>query len=104
MSKHPIQLSSVRLPHGQFKSLERHLEPPIGLLPGNNTKIDIRVKCDEPPGLVTENAFVILSVSWLGQPWRIFVRLRVVITADRKPETSTELITTQRVGFSGVDY
>jgi hypothetical protein len=103
VGKHPIQLSAVRLPHGQFKSVARRLEPPIELAPGNETELNIPVRCDEPAGLVTENAFVIFSVNWLGEPWRVFVRLRVVVTTDGRPETSTELITTQKVGFSGVD-
>jgi hypothetical protein len=54
-------------------------------------------------GLVTENAFVIFSVNWLGEPWRVFVRLRVMMTSDGRPETATELITAQKVGFSEVD-
>ena len=103
MGKHPIQVSAVRMPHGQFKSVERRFEPPIGLAPGSRTEIDILVKCDEPPGLVTENAFVIFSVKSSGEGWRIFVRLRVVVSAEGKPETATELITTQKVGFSGAD-
>jgi hypothetical protein len=103
VGKHPIQVSAIRLPHGQFKSVEQRFEPPIELAPGNKTEIVIRVKCDEPAGLATENAFVILSVDWLGEQWRIFVRLRVIVTVDGRPETATELITTQRVGFSGVN-
>lgn len=99
---HPIQLLSVRLPHGQFKSPEHRFEPAIELEPGDKTEFKLPVQCNEPAGLVTENAFVILSVNWLGEPWRIFVRIRVVITAGGRPETTSELITTQRVGFSGV--
>jgi hypothetical protein len=102
LGEHPIYVSAVRLPHGQFKAAERRFDPAIGLAPGNKTELNILVKCDEPAGLVTENAFVILSVEWLGEQWRIFVRLRVVVTVDGSPETATELITTQRVGFSGV--
>ncbi|HEV8719228.1 MAG TPA: hypothetical protein VGW77_01150 [Candidatus Binatia bacterium] len=102
LGEHPIYVSAVRLPHGQFKSAERRFDPAIELAPGNKTELNILVKCDEPAGLVTENAFVILSVEWLGEQWRIFVRLRVMVTVDGRPETATELITTQRVGFSGV--
>lgn len=103
VGKHPIQVSAVRLPHGQFKSVERRFEPPIELSAGSNTEVNISVQCHEPPGLVTENAFVIFSVTWLGEEWRIFVRLRVVVTADGKPETAAELITVQKVGFAGID-
>ena|SRR6266508_2192609 len=103
LGEQPIYVSAVRLPHGQFKSAERRFDPAIELAPGNKTELNILVKCDEPAGLVTENAFVILSVEWLGEQWRIFVRLRVMVTVDGRLETATELITTQRVGFSGVD-
>ena len=60
------------------------------------------VQCHEPAGLVTENAFVIFHCQWRGEAWRIFVRIRVTVTADGAPETATELITTQKVGFSGI--
>jgi hypothetical protein len=102
LGEQPIYVSAVRLPHGQFKSAERRFDPAIGVAPGNKAELNISVKCDEPAGLVTENAFVILSVASLGEQWRIFVRLRVMVTTDGRPETATELITTQRVGFSGV--
>ena len=58
--------------------------------------------CDEPAGAVIENGFLILLVEWLDKQWRIFVRLRVIINQEGEPETATELITTQQVGFSGV--
>jgi hypothetical protein len=102
LGEQPVYVSAVRLPHGQFKSAERRFDPAIGVAQGNKAELNISVKCDEPAGLVTENAFVILSVASLGEQWRIFVRLRVMVTTDGRPETATELITTQRVGFSGV--
>jgi hypothetical protein len=43
---------------------------------------------------------MIFHVTWLDELWRVFVRLRVMMTEDRRPETATELITTQKVGFS----
>ena len=93
---------AVHLPHGQFKSGEHRFEPALDLAPGESEQFRLAVRCDEPAGLVTENAFIILSVVWLGEAWRIFVRIRVVINGQCKPETATESITTQRVGFSGV--
>jgi hypothetical protein len=103
VGEHPIYVSAVRSPHGQFKSAERRFDPALDLSSGESRQFQTFVRCDEPAGLVTENAFVILSVEWLGEHWRIFVRLRVMVTADGRPETATELITTQRVGFSGVN-
>jgi hypothetical protein len=47
-----------------------------------------------------ENAFLILRVLWREQLWRILARLRVVLDQHGVPESSTEVITTQPVGFS----
>jgi hypothetical protein len=102
-SANTLHILAVRLPHGQFKSDERRFDPAIELSAGERRQFQTFVHCDEPAGLVTENAFVIFSVNCLGEPWRVFVRLRVVMTSDARPETATELITTQKVGFSDVD-
>ncbi len=98
-----LRILAVRLPHGQFKSDETRFEPAIDLGPGEETRIQTLVRCDESPGEVTENAFVIFEVAWQGGPWRIFARIRVAVDSDGKPQTRTELITTQKVGFSKVE-
>ena len=97
-----LTLKSVRLPHGQFKSAEQRFEAAFELMPACAAKFTTQVFCDEAAGLVTENAFVIFSVNWLGEEWRVFVRVRVVVNPRGEPEAATELITTQKVGFSGV--
>ena len=99
---HPIQLLTVRLPHGQFKSEEHRFEPNTELASGERTWFHVTVRCHEPEGMVTENAFLILHVLWFGETWRIFVRIRVVVNSKGEPETAVELITTQKVGFSGI--
>ena len=101
--KDSLVFESARLPHGQFKSDEYQFEPALDLAPATKTEFTVSVRCDGAAGLVTENAFVIFHVIWLGEPWRIFVRIRVVVTDDGRPQTETESITTQKVGFSGVD-
>jgi hypothetical protein len=98
-----IAILSARLPHGQFKSEEQHFEPPLALDAGEQIWFRARVRCAEPPGLVTENAFIIFQVVWLNQTWRIFVRIRVVVQQSREPQTVVELITTQRAGFSAAN-
>jgi hypothetical protein len=98
----PITIVAVRLPHGQFKSDKQDFTPALNLAPGETERFQTSVRCDEPPGLVTENAFVIFSAVRLGVRWRIFVRIRVVVNPEGAPETTTELITTQKVGFSGL--
>jgi hypothetical protein len=100
----PIRILAVRLPHGQFKSEELGFDPPVDLAPGEGRRFSTLVRCDEPPGLVTENAFVIFQANWRGVPWRIFVRLRIVVNGKGGPNATTELITTQEVGFTGVKF
>ena len=102
VAPHPVKLLAVRLPHGQFKSEELGFDPPIDLAPGAGRQFSTLVRCDEPPGLVTENAFVIFYANWRGVPWRIFVRLRIVVNGKGEPNATTELITTQEVGFTSV--
>jgi hypothetical protein len=41
-----------------------------------------------------------LRVLWREQLWRILARLRVVFDQHGAPESGTEVITTQPVGFS----
>ena len=95
-----LKISSVRLPHGQFKAEEREFELALNLTGGASAEFETLVHCKEPPGLVTENAFVIFYVSWLSASWRIFVRVRVQVDAQLAPQAAVESITTQRVGFS----
>jgi hypothetical protein len=95
-----LKISSVRLPHGQFKAQEREFELALNLTGGASAEFETLVHCKEPRGLVTENAFVIFYVSWLSASWRIFVRVRVQIDAQLAPQAAVESITTQRVGFS----
>jgi hypothetical protein len=93
----------VRLPHGQFKSGEQPFEPAIELEQDEEREFQTLVRCDEAPGPVTENAFVIFYVMWLEEPWRIFVRIRVIVDPEGKPHATTELVTTQKAGFSQQD-
>ena len=101
-SADPLEILAVHLPHGQFKAEERRFTPPLKVGPGQSREFQTLVHCDEPTGLVTENGFVIFSVIWRRQAWRIFVRVRVVMIPEGKPETAIELITTQKVGFSAM--
>jgi hypothetical protein len=97
-----LKIISARLPHGQFKSDEQRFAPPLELAAGGSVEFQSHVHCDEPAGLVTENAFVIFHCQWSGEAWRIFVRIRANVNVDGEPQTATELITTQKVGFSGI--
>ena len=102
LNSQPLELRAVRLPHGQFKSAERCFEPAIVLAAKQDAQFQVFVHCDEPAGLVTENAFLIFEVVRLGEPWRIFARVCVTVNSAGTPVATTEWITTQKVGFSGV--
>jgi hypothetical protein len=98
----PLRLASVRLPHGQFKAAEKQFAPLLELRPGSAGRFHTVVYCNEEEGRVTENAFLIFDAIWLGEQWRIFVRVCVVVNEHGKPASAVERITTQKVGFSGV--
>lgn len=98
----PLELISVRLPHGQFRAAELNMERPPVLASDDTISFSVRIHCKEPPGLVTENAFVIFLVRWKGERWRIFGRVRVTVDTGGVPHAVTESVTTQKVGFSGI--
>jgi len=103
LARHPLYVTSVRFPHQQFKSSEVTFEPPRDLNEHVEMEFEQLIQCDSGPGLVTENAFAIFYATWLGTLWRIFVRLKVIVNVDGSPQASTELITAQKAGFSGVE-
>jgi len=100
LAQEPVQLLSAGMPHSRFRSEEQELCPAPQLLPGEGSRLALVVACREPAGTVVENAFLILRVLWRERPWRILARLRVVFDQHGVPEDSTEVITTQPVGFS----
>ena len=98
----PMSLLSVRVPHGKFKTGERKFVPPVKIDVKDQFILDLAVACEEPPNTIIDNAFLILLVDWHANQWRFFVRLRISVDQQRHPETATESITVQQVGFSGV--
>jgi hypothetical protein len=96
----PLTVLAARCPHGKFRSGEREFSVPVVLEANRSTAIELKVDCKESSGTVVENAFLILRVVWAGKPWLILARLRVLVNDAGAPETVTELITTQPVGFS----
>ena len=98
----PMNLLSVRLPHGKFKAEERKFGPALKVAAQDHFILDLAVACEEPPNTIVDNAFLILLVSWQENLWRFFVRLRIMVNEQGQPQTTTESITVQQVGFSGV--
>ena len=97
-----IELLAARAPHGKYRSRENEFQPRVKISGSQSARIQLAVSCEEAPGVDIENAFLILLVEWLNARWRIFVRFVVTVDDAGRPATKTELITTQRVGFSGV--
>ena len=98
----PMSLLSMRVPHGKFKAEERKFLPPVNIVAQDNFILDLAVACEEPPDTIIENAFLILLVGWQESQWRFFVRLQIRVNQQGEPDSATESITAQRVGFSGV--
>jgi hypothetical protein len=97
-----LEILSALLPHGRFRCEEGKLDPILVIQPKRSAPLDFSVKCEEQRGTIVENAFLILRVLWKGKPWHILARLRVSINEGGTPETTTELVTTQPVGFSAL--
>jgi len=96
----PCAVLSTWLPHDQFFSRQKTLDAPLWLLPGESTRLELPVTCHEPPGSVVDNAYLILRLLWLEQPWRAFARHRVVLDDSGTPQHVCQVVSVQRVGFS----
>jgi hypothetical protein len=100
LGEKPLEILTARLPHSQFRGAEQALEPASALPPNESALLELSVVCSESPGAIVENAFLILRVLWQERPWLILARMRVEFGDESAPRTTTELITTQEVGFS----
>ena len=102
MTELPLSLLSVRVPHGRFKAEERRFGPAVKIAAQDHFILNLAVACREPSNTVIENAFLILLFNWQENHWRFFVRLQITIDHQGRPATTTESITVQQVGFSGI--
>jgi hypothetical protein len=96
----PLKILAARAPHGKFRCEEKEFTPPVDLAANQRGRIELEVRCCEAEGAEVENAFLILRVLYAGGRWLILARLRVYVAEEGKPVTTSELITTQPVGFS----
>jgi hypothetical protein len=101
LGRDPVVLLSTWLPHDKFAHPQQGIDPPLELAPEGSTVLELPVACHELPGSVVENAYVILRVLWRGQPWRVFIRLRVTVDNSSIPQHMCESVTVHPVGFSG---
>lgn len=96
----PAYLLESWLPHSQFFSPRQGAQPPIELPARSGRAIRRTVRVPPKPGLVVENAFLNLRIEYLGQPWRVLVRMRAERSAPGSVSVSVEAITAHRVGFA----
>ena len=95
----PLALDAAWLPHGQFRGERTDLRSSPTLEPGEATEVELPVRWRELPSIV-ENAFLILTVRWRGEPWRILARVTVGVDAEGAPDAQTQNMTIQQIGFS----
>jgi len=96
----PLTIDAAWLPHGQFRGDRTELRSPPTLESGQATELELPVQWDEPVGSIVENAFLILTIRWHEEPWRILTRITVHVDDDGTPDARTQNMTVQQIGFS----
>lgn len=92
----PLRLLNAQCPHSQFKSADTTFDVEIG--PRAETDVRILVRFAESPGVIVENAFLILRLREKGE-WRVLARVRVTAGPRGEPLAGDSVVvTTQRVG------
>src|SRR5258708_25121859 len=66
-----LVLEAAWIPHGRFRG-EGRMPLSSQVTPGESAQLKFSVGAAEAPAAVVDNAFLILRVMYLGQPWRIF--------------------------------
>ncbi len=75
-------------PHDHCYSPRRRFTPALGVV---DTELEAEVACQDPPGSVIENAFLILRT----RDQRVFARLTIEVDGDGVPHQRCEAITVQ---------
>jgi hypothetical protein len=96
----PLRLLATWLPHGLFRCPEREAPQAGDIPPGGHLLLELPVRCQEAPGAVVENAFLILRLLWRGEPWRVLARLQVQVDRSGTPQNKVVALTAHPVGFS----
>ena len=93
-----VRVVGAFAPHSQFRgetSIDREIRGK------GTTQFSLLVRIDGAAGGEIENAFVIVLVQHGDERWRVLARLRVALDAEARPRPRIEVVTVQRVGFSG---
>lgn len=94
----PVRVVAAIAPHSQFRgetSLDREIRGQ------GSTQFSLVVQIAGAAGSEIENAFVIVQIQRGEEHWRFLARLRVPLGDAGKPQPRIEVVTSQRVGFSG---
>ena len=86
----PLQVLEAWLPHDHFHRPRWRFNPPLVV---EDTVLEAEVSCEDRPGSVIENAFLILRTP----EQRFFARLTVVVDGDGVPHQRCESVTVQEV-------
>lgn len=84
----PLEIMEAWLPHDHFHSPRRRFEPALGI---RDTVLEADVQCEDPPGSVIENAFLILRT----RAQRVFARLTIEVDDKGVPHQRCEAVTVQ---------
>ena len=96
-----LRVRSSWLPHGRFRGDER--EHQVEVAPGASESLDLVARSTGTPGEVVENVFLILRTEQDGARWRVLARLTIRFDESARPRPEVAVITSQPVGFSGVE-
>jgi hypothetical protein len=92
----PIRLLSAQQPHSQFRTPDMRLDREI--LAGAATDVTLAVRFNDAPGVIVENAFLILRFSDSAE-WRLLARVRVTAGSSGEPIAGQSVVVTvQQVG------
>ena len=91
----PIRVLSAQHPHSQFRTPQTSLDNDIAR--GAMAEIALPARFTELPGVIVENAFLIL-VFRQGSDWRLLARVRVTAGPEGRPIAGRSVVvTTQRI-------
>ena len=96
-----VEILSAWLPHDKFASDRRDFDPPLRLPANDSLGLEVPVACEEVPGSVVENAFLILQVLWRQGAWRVFARHQISVGGEGGLHHLCQSVTLHPIGLSG---